>query len=428
MHEIPQELKFGPDWLWQQRQAFLNAYIDTPLPLRSNHLWRYTDPIRFLVGDGTEINGLPDGKGFSSKTDLAVQVENNLLDGYAVDTGNASIRCRSSRQITSSGAVIASLAEAFETHGELVKKHLCQLVNDRTGKFEALNGALWQNGIFIYVPSGVTIERPIQIVHQGASDSSQRFHRLLVVCEDNTELSLIDEYCGGSSDVIASSRVNSAVEIFGSERSRINYVPLQQHGSAVTSYLTYRAQIQRGGQMQTIPMAFGGALSKQSLGIILNGPGAESNIAGLIFGTKRQHFDNYTLHHHRSGHTQSNIDLKVVLKDRAKSAYTGLIRIEQDAAACEAYQENRNLILSKGAKAETIPELEILNEEVSCTHGATVGPIDPEMVFYSKSRGVDQEQATRMIISGFVSSTLKLVPKNLRDRIEALVMHRLESF
>ena len=159
----------------------------------------------------------------------------------------------------------------------------------------------------------------------------------------------------------------------------------------------------------------------------MNGPGAESNIYGLLFGTGRQHFDNHTLHRHTSGQTRSNIDFKVVLRDRALSAYTGLIRIENRAKGCEAYQENRNLLLNQGARAETIPELEILNEDVTCTHGATIGPIDPDMVFYLKSRGLTKPEAVQMIVSGFVSNTLKMVPEDLRHRITNFVEQRLDN-
>jgi len=148
---------------------------------------------------------------------------------------------------------------------------------------------------------------------------------------------------------------------------------------------------------------------------------------GLLFGSGRQHFDNHTLHHHASGQTMSNIDFKVVLRDKALSAYTGLIRIDEGAPVCEAYQENRNLLLNPGTKAETIPELEILNEEVSCSHGATLGPVSPTEIFYLTSRGIPESEAIRMIVSGYVASTLQLVPADLRERIEDFVNTRLED-
>lgn len=179
--------------------------------------------------------------------------------------------------------------------------------------------------------------------------------------------------------------------------------------------------------MLSIPLIFGGALVKQNFGVTLNGPGADSKMYGVLFGSDHQHLDNHTLHHHKAGQTTSNINFKVVLQDKAVSAYTGLIRIEQDAAGCEAYQENRNLLLAAGTRAETIPELEILNEQVSCTHGATVGPIDPEMVYYLTSRGIPVEEAVKTIVTGFISSTLKMVPADMRGGIRKFISDRLEG-
>ena len=178
--------------------------------------------------------------------------------------------------------------------------------------------------------------------------------------------------------------------------------------------------------MLTVPLAFGALLSKQNFGISLSGVGAESNMYGLLFGSSYQHFDNHTLHHHAASNTTSNIDFKIVLRDRSRSAYTGLIRIDNDARTCQAYQENRNLLLTEGARADTIPELEILNEDVQCSHGATIGPIDPEAVFYLEARGIARDEAVRMIVSGFVEHTLRQVPDDLRQRISGFVAQRLE--
>ncbi len=175
--------------------------------------------------------------------------------------------------------------------------------------------------------------------------------------------------------------------------SRVRYVIVQRQAPATHSYLTHRARIGPGREYADHPPRLSArAISKQNFGVVLNGPGAESNMYGLLFGTGHQHFDNHTLHHHAVGKTKSNIDFKVVLRDRALSAYTGLIRIDQNAQVCEAYQENRNLLLNPNTRAESIPELEILNEEVTCSHGATVGPIDPMDLFYLNSRAASSSR------------------------------------
>jgi Fe-S cluster assembly protein SufD len=157
------------------------------------------------------------------------------------------------------------------------------------------------------------------------------------------------------------------------------------------------------------------------------GLGANTRFWGLNFAQNRQHFDAHTEHWHAEGNTMSDMDFKVVLKDKARSVYTGLIRIDKDARNCEAYQENRNLMLSDGPLADTIPELEILNEDVKCSHGATVGPVDQDELFYLQTRGIPREEATRIIVGGFVQSTLNHVPDQVKDRLVSYVADRLKE-
>jgi len=171
----------------------------------------------------------------------------------------------------------------------------------------------------------------------------------------------------------------------------------------------------RDGQAVSVSVALGGLYNKADVRTELRGANAYSEMIGVLFGDANQHFDNHTEHVHVHGHTYSDLDFKIVLEDRARSAYTGLIRIELDAADSEAYQENRNLLLDKECRAESIPELEILNENVRCTHGATVGPIDEEQVFYLMTRGMRRREAERAIVEGFFAPVL--------DRIDDEAMH-----
>ncbi len=422
------ELHRGPDWLTERRQEARASFNDQPLPRRGLHLWRYTDPGKFLMD-----KSLVSDTSFGENYDMVEQLElQHLKDGHLAalvsDLGGREIQIHRSESELPEAVVIASLSEAAQAHEEIVQKYLYELVHKDTGKFEAMNGALWNDGIFIYVPKNVEVTKPVHLLREAGRNKSAHFARLLVVIEDNARLTIVDEYGGGSFDIAdGRSLANSVVELYGGPNSHMRYVPLQRQASGMTSYLTHRARIEQGATMLTVPLAFGGAISKANFGVTMNGEGADSRMYGMLFGTGRQHFDNHTLHHHAVGKTFSDIDYKVVLRDRAVSAYTGLIRIDNGAKVCEAYQENRNLLLNKGTRAETIPELEILNEEVSCSHGATIGPIDPEQIFYLGSRGVDRERAVRMIVGGFVADTLKLVPEDLRERITSFVAQRLED-
>jgi len=355
-------------------------------------------------------------------------VDEGHLAWLITDYGGREIGTYGVEQLAEDGIVVVPLSSAVETHLDLVKQYLYHLVNNEMGKFEAMNGALWNDGIFIYVPDGKTVAKPLHLLREAGQEHSVYYPRLLVVVGKNAEVTLVDEYGGGAKDTENGiSYINGAVEIFGQEDSRVRYVSLQRLDAGANMYLGHRASIKQGATMLTVPLAFGANISKQNFGVILNGPGAESNMYGLLFGSKYQHFDNHTLHKHNTGNTNSNIDFKVVLRDKAVSAYTGLIRIDKTSRTCEAYQENRNLMLNKGTKAETIPELEILNEDVKCSHGATIGPIDPEMVFYLTARGISHDTAVRMIVSGFITSTLKQIPEDLRERIASFVDKRLEG-
>ena len=426
--ELSPELLRGSKWLKDKRETARNDFNKAPLPPRNLHLWRYTDPEQ-LMFDINSANETSFGENYDNVVKLEKKhLEEGSLSGLVTDIGGRDINFYGFEKLTAQGIIACKLSDAFEKHNNLVEKYLYRLVNNKTGKFEAMNGALWNDGIFLYIPKNLKIEHPIHLLREAGLHNSVTFPRLLVVVGENSELTLIDEYGGGSQNMEQGlSFSNSAVEIFGLQNSRTRYVSLQRQTSAMNSFLTHRAHLEHDAQMLTLPFVFGSSLTKQNFGIELTGDGANSNIYGLLFGSNRQHLDNHTFHHHTASNTTSDINFKVVLKDKALSAYTGLIKIETGAKNCEAFQENRNLLLNKGTKAETIPELEILNEEVSCSHGATIGPIDEETIFYLNARGIDKDNAVKMIVSGFMETTLRKTPEDLKERLTGFLEQRLEN-
>ena len=425
--EMIPELERGPVWLKDKRKTSRDDYNNLPIPRRGLHLWRYTDPLKFIINrDNAQETSFADTFEVIKQEEIA-NLKANHISALITDKAGREIEFFTS-DLLPEKVVIKKLSEAVETHSEIVNEYLYKLINSGTGKFEAQNSALWNDGVFVYIPDGVTVEKPIHLLHEAGLASSVQFARTLIVVGKNAEATIVDEYGGGAEKGASEqSYTNAAVEIFGKQDSRTKYVMLQRQTDASYLYLTHRGEVEQNATVLTIPLSFGGQLSKQNFGVALNGPGADSKMYGLLFGSGRQHYDNHTLHHHKAGKTTSDIDFKVVLKDKSDSAYTGLIRIENRAKTCEAYQENRNLMLNKGCNAETIPELEILNEDVMCSHGATIGPIDPEMVFFLKSRGINESSAVKMIVSGFVNSTIKMVPEDIKERISEYVMTRLET-
>jgi len=376
------------DWLTGSREAAKAAYGALPLPDRAGHLWRYSDPSDFLPAEGAE-----------SSTRAAVQV-------------GAIAR--------SHGLIAVPLDFAAAEMPDVVREYLGRIVPAGSGKVEALNAAAWSAGYFVRVPKGVECDEPIRITTgiEGGFGAS----RNLILIEDGASATIVEDACG---DDAKGSRRIDVTEIFAGAGSNVRLVSLQRIGREGTLHRTQRVHLARDARAAIVMASFGAGMYKADVGCLLEGEGSESKMIGLCFGDGKQRADHHTLQDHRGPHARSDIDFRAVLGGRARSAYTGLIRIAKEAPYCEAYQENRNLLLSENARAESIPELEILTDEVRCKHGATVGPIDPDQLFYLRSRGLTPAGATRMIVSGFLEQTLTHVPEELREPIREELGRRL---
>jgi Fe-S cluster assembly protein SufD len=342
---------------------------------------------------------------------------------FGYNRGNSRTYTAISPELQRSGVIFKDLYQACLENGKYTENHLGSLIGPDFGKFEALNFAIWNNGLFLYIPPGVVIEKPIYLRRYPTGKIT--VSRILVMVDNNAEATIIDDYSGQCEGEC--SQLNCAVEIMAGDAVNLRYVNLQRFPSEMKSYITIRSRIGRETNIKSIFGSIGGAATKVNAGTILTGPGANSEMYGIIFGEKKQHFDYHTMQHHKASDSFSNLNIKVVLKDKANSAYTGLIKIEKDTANCEAYQENRNLLLNPGAKAESIPELEILTDQVRCTHGATMGPIDPEQIFYLKCRGIKETEAVKMLVTGFAESLLGQLPQDIAGMLRDLIHVKMEG-
>jgi Fe-S cluster assembly protein SufD len=413
--------KREPEWLYNTRQNGWSFYDSQPLPDRVVHLWRYTDPREFRIAELHElVAARPPHAGGTRDDATGLKPDSS---GYAYNRSDLTTSIMLAPELAEQGVVLIDLFAGIRSHEGLIREHLGHLIGDEFGKFEALNLALWNTGLFLYVPDNVQVEMPVRLRRHPAGPAT--FHRLLAVIGKNAKVTVVDDYLGGRSG--DSPLVNSAVEIYAADASQVTYANLLRHSDGVKTYITQRTRVGRDAEALSIFAGLGGGLSKVNAGSIMSGRGAHSQLYGMAFGDKEQSFDYHTLHHHLSSRSYSNIDFKAALRGRAHSAYTGLIRIEEDALDCEAYQENRNLLLDSDTKAESIPELEILCDQVQCTHGSATGPIDPETLFYLKSRGLSDDEATRTIVSGFMEPTVSRLPSDLREMVREIVMAKLES-
>jgi Fe-S cluster assembly protein SufD len=381
----------GVAWLDQRRAAAWHTYQETPPPDRANHLWRYSDPQDFLPPAGAARTG---------------EVTIERIDA-----------------LRAAGVEVLPLAEAAERGIAGVAERLGSLVGEGFGKIEAWNAAAWSCGFFVRVPRGVRVEEPIRIATNLGPEEGTTGVRNLVLLEEDAAATIVEESRGPETP--GRRRLIEVTEVFVGAGGEARMIPLQHVGREVVTHRTLRVRLEQHARAKTVMASLGAALYKADVGVLLCGSGAESRMGGVCFADGRQRADHHTVHDHRADHTSSNIDFRVVLGGRARSAYTGLIRIVPEAPYSEAYQENRNLLLSDQSRAESIPELEILTDEVRCKHGATVGPVDAEALFYLGTRGLSKTEATRLVISGFLEQALIEVPENLAEPIRAELTGRL---
>ncbi|MFH1176302.1 MAG: Fe-S cluster assembly protein SufD, partial [Acidobacteriota bacterium] len=301
---------------------------------------------------------------------------------------------------------------------------LGRLVPASHGFVEAINLAAWRGGVVVRVPAGVTLEHPIRLRFVAPAAGGASLPRVLVVAGAGSSFEVVEGHLEGDGQA---AQVLGVTELLIEDGATVRYGLVQRWEPGITGHLTLRASLGAGARLQLALASFGGGVAKVDVGATLEGRDAEVETYGVAMGAGRQHLDHHTEHIHHAGSTRSNLGFKVAMTGASRSAYTGLISIAREAAGCEAYQENRNLLLAEGARADSIPELEILNDDVRCSHGATVSKLDDEQLFYLQSRGLPRSQAVRLIVYGFLGQTLDRLPQITRERIEALVAARLHS-
>src|SRR4051812_10280943 len=275
-------------------------------------------------------------------------------------------------------------------------------------KFTAHNAAVWQNGLLVVVPRGVQLEKPLYVRIANSVDDASLFWRLLVVAEEGSHFTLIEEYASARDDVRGYS--NAVAELFVEQNAKFEYVSIQNLSQETWHFATHHARVERDAELDWVAGGFGSKKGKIRIQNDLNGPGATSRVTGAYFADGDQHLDYDTFQEHAAPNTESDFAFKGALRDTASAVWRGMIRVEPNAQKTNAYQENRNLLLSPDAHADSIPGLEIMANDVRCTHGATLGRVDRDMLFYLMARGLSRAEAERLIVRGFFQDIL--------DRIE----------
>lgn len=395
----------GPAWLETRRLSAWSTYERLPMPTRELEEWRYTDPSVFRLAKVR----LPEPAAKVTVPDAA----RALLDGrdasatvIQVDSAVAEISVDA--DLSARGVIIESLVVAAEKHRDLVEKHLGSALPDDFGKFAALNASLWDGGIFVYVPRGVRIEKPIRVARWITHEGTAVFPRTLIVADEAAQVGYVEEL--GSPDFGKATLSCAAVEIIAANAANVQYVVLQNWGRNVRHVASQRTIAGRDANLDTLVVNLGATVARVDLAASLEGPGARSDMLGLYFAQRDQHFDHNTRQDHKVPHASSDLLYKGALYDESRAVFRGIIKVFPKAQRTDAYQTNRNLLLSEHAEATSLPNLEIEADDVRCSHAATVGHLDKEELFYIMSRGVPRALAERLVVFGFLGEVFERLP------------------
>jgi Fe-S cluster assembly protein SufD len=302
-------------------------------------------------------------------------------------------------------------------------EHLYSLVG-WDEKFAAHNAAMWKHGLLVHVPRGVVVEKPMYVRITNAAEGGSLFWRLLVVAEPESRFAVIEEYASSSADLEGYS--NAAVEILVGAAAKVEYVSVQNFSRRTWHFASHHARVERDAELDWVAGGFGSAKGKVRIQNDLAGVGATSRVTGAYFADGTQHLDYDTFQEHIAPSTTSDFAFKGALRDTARAVWRGMIRVEEGAQKTNAYQENRNLLLSKTAHADSIPGLEIMANDVRCTHGATLGQVDRDQLFYLMTRGLTRAEAERLIVRGFFQDILDRVDLDpVRESLAAALEARI---
>jgi Fe-S cluster assembly protein SufD len=404
-----------PDWLRARRREAFEIYERLPLPSRSDEEWRRTD-IRGLDLESFEPFERADGAAPGDPIDDTAGV----LRQRGSEPGRVQLDPEAARK----GVLFMPLTQAASEYPELVERHLFSEVRADRDKLSALHAAFFSGGTLLYVPDGVVVEKPLVSQFWSSGGGAAVLPHTLVLAGKGSSFNYIDEFL--SPDLDRPGLTSGSAEVFADEGASVGYMSLQRWGRHAWQFANQRVHAGRDANVRLMAVGLGGRFAKNRIEAALAGPGASVEMKALFFGSAQQFFDFHTLQQHVVGNTTSDLLFKGALRDEARSVYAGLIRIEPNATHSDAYQANRNLLLSRTAKAHSIPMLEILNNEVRCTHGATVAPVDPEHVFYLESRGIPAQTAERMIVHGFFGEVLDRIPvAQARELVESELESRI---
>lgn len=329
------------------------------------------------------------------------------------------------QEMRAQGVIFSSLEEAVREHPDLVQKYLHKLVKPNTDKFAALHSALWTGGVFLYVPEGVEVELPVHVVYRLDTPGAAALGHTLIVAERGANVRYIEEFLSDGTE--GQALHSGVVEVSVGEDAKVEFTSMQEWSREVFSFATRYAQVEKGGLMHWVIGEVGANLIKAHAETQLLGTGARTLTRGICFTDAEQHFDNTSNTHHAAVDTFGDILFKGAVRDKSRLGFEGIIKVDHGAQRTDSYLSMHTLFLSEGARANSVPGLEILADDVRCSHGATVGTIQEEQMFFLRARGIPETEAEKLIVGGFFEPVIAEMPlESVRQRLRRIIQHKVE--
>lgn len=397
------------------------------MPSNQDEAWRRTDIRRLDAGSFR----LPESGAYLDLSPIPADLQSPLAEG--THEGQLSLLPGGQNEmgldedLQARGVIFTTLRTAERDHADLLAKIRGKIVAPGDGKFAALSSALAENGVFIYVPAGVEVATPLHSLMWGPGASLAHFSHIMIWVDDGASLTYVHE-SASPTETNGQSMHGGVIEILVGDRANLRFVNLQSWGKHVWNFTHERARIGRDSQLDWIFGGMGTGLTKSFLDLDLDGEGATGRMSGFYFTNDKQHLDLDTQQNHLRANAVSDLLYKGALTDDSRVVWQGMIYVAPGAQKTDGFQTNRNLVLNRTARADSIPGLEILADDVRCTHAATVGKIDPELLFYLKSRGIPESSARRLIVEGFFQPVMERIPfEGVRERFHDAILKRMEA-
>jgi Fe-S cluster assembly protein SufD len=415
-----------PAWLTDLRRKAWTRFQDVPMPSVREEEWMRTD-IRLFKLDRYE---LPDAAAFETSSQIelphALLAAGVDLCGRAVAMNSHAVAAELAPKWAKQGVLFGSLSRLIHEHSDVLRPYFeRRVVDPYKDKFSALNAACWSGGTLLYVPKNVKLDEPLHSL-SAISDGGVDLGKTLVILEPGADATLLSETASTSAE--GGGLHCGSIELIVEQGARLRYVNLQNWGQEVWHFAHQKGNVGREGRMQWTIGALGGRLAKVNQHVAMTGPDAEVQVNGVMFTEGRQHLSYSTHQHHQAPYCKSDLLYKTALQDRSRTVWRGMIRVDKIAQRTDAYQRNDNLMLSRDARADSIPGLEIEADDVRCTHGSTSGRVDEQQLFYAMTRGYTRREAVRMIVAGFFQQVFdRITIESVREALGEAIGQRVSD-